>query len=54
MLRKYLDVFYLAYLDDILIYSNSEKEYIEYIKKVLAKLSEAELYLDINKYEFYI
>ena len=54
MLREYLDVFCLAYLDDILIYSNSEKEYIEYIKKVLAKLSEVGLYLDINKCEFYV
>ena len=23
MLREYLDIFYIAYLDDILIYSNS-------------------------------
>ena len=54
MLRKYLDVFCLVYLDDILIYSNSKKEHMEYVKKVLAKLSEAGLYLDINKCEFYV
>ena len=49
MLREYLDVFCSAYLDDILIYSNSLEEYIEYVKAVLEKLRQAGLYLDINK-----
>jgi len=34
-LYKYLDVFYIVYLDNILIYSKTIEEYIEYIKKVL-------------------
>ena len=38
VLRKYLNVFYTAYLNNILVYSNTEKEYIIYIDKVLAKL----------------
>ena len=50
ILREYLDIFYFAYLNNILIYSNSKEEYIKYIKKVLEKLKKASLYLDINKY----
>ena len=34
-LYKYLDIFIVAYLDNILIYSKIEAKYIEYIKKVL-------------------
>ena len=31
-LLEYLDVFYTAYLDDILIYSNSKKEYTRHVR----------------------
>ena len=35
VLLEYLDVFYTAYLDDILIYSNFKKEYTRYVRQVL-------------------
>jgi hypothetical protein len=35
ILFNYLDNFYIAYLDNILIYSDNELEYKLYIKKVL-------------------
>ena len=35
VLFNYLDDFYIAYLDDILIYSDDELEYELHIKKVL-------------------
>jgi hypothetical protein len=35
ILFDYLDVFYIAYLNDILIYSKNKLEYKEYVKKVL-------------------
>ncbi len=54
MLFEYLNDFYSAYLDNILIFSETLEEYKVYIKKVLIKLKEARLNLDINKYEFYI
>ena len=38
MLFKYLDDFYIAYLDDILIYSENKSEYKEHVKKVLERL----------------
>ena len=53
VLREYLDVFCTAYLDDILIYSNTKKEHIHHVSKVLEKLQQAGLYLDINKCDFH-
>ncbi len=38
MLFEYLDIFYTAYLDNILVYSNNELEYNSYVKLVLEKL----------------
>jgi hypothetical protein len=39
----YLDDFYSAYIDDILIFSEDKSEYEEYIKKVLERLRKAGL-----------
>ena len=50
MLKKYLDNFCFIYLNDILIYNNIKKEYIEHVNKVLKKFKQIKLYLDINKY----
>ena len=38
MLFNYLDVFYTAYLDDILIYLDDPFKYKIYVKKVLNRL----------------
>ena len=51
-LREYLDLFYIVYIDDILIYSNNTREYREQVRKVLAKLKEAGLYVKPEKCEF--
>ena len=53
VLREYLDIFCTAYLDDILVYSNSKEEHVRHIGKVLEKLQQAGLYLDIDKCEFH-
>jgi hypothetical protein len=34
-LKGYLDIFYIAYLDDILIYSETLEQHIKYVRKVL-------------------
>ena len=51
-LRNYLDVFCTAYIDDILIYSNSWEEHTAHIKKVLECLWITGLQIDISKCEF--
>jgi hypothetical protein len=35
ILYLYLDVFYIVYINDILVYSNNLLEYKKYIKKIL-------------------
>ena len=54
MLREYLDIFCTAYIDDILIYSNSLKEHKDHVRKVLMALQKAGLQLDISKCEFHV
>jgi hypothetical protein len=47
-------VIYIAYLDDILIYSANKLEYKAYIKQVVEQLQAARLQADIKKCEFSI
>ena len=44
----------MVYLNDIIIYSNSEKEYKKYIKWVLSRLYKENMLVVIKKCEFYI
>ena len=53
ILRPYLDIFYTAYINNILIYSNNLTEHRKHIKLVLEVLCGASLQLNINKYKFY-
>ena len=43
----------MAYLDNIIIYSNSAKEYKEYMEQVLSKLYKENMPVIIKKCEFY-
>ena len=52
VLFDYLDDFCTAYLDDILIYSEDELDHQEHVRKVLLRLREAGLQVDIKKSEF--
>jgi hypothetical protein len=52
VLFDYLDDFTTAYLDNILIYSEDLLEYKIHVKKVLQRLRDAGLQVDIKKYEF--
>jgi hypothetical protein len=53
VLRPFLDIFCTAYLNDILIYSETLYEYKEHVRSVLNALKEAGLQLDVDKCEFY-
>jgi hypothetical protein len=52
VLFDYLDDFCTAYLDDIMIYSDNELEHETHVKKVLERLQNAGLQVDIRKCEF--
>ena len=53
-LREHLDIFIIAYLDDILIFSDNYKGHIQHIRAVLKKLEEASLQLKMKKCKFYV
>jgi len=53
-LFDYLDDFCIAYLDDIMIYSQNELEHEEHVCKVLDRLRKAGLQADIKKSEFHV
>ncbi len=48
-----LDIVYIVYLDDILIYLKDEKSHVRYIREVLKRLREWSLYTKVSKYTFY-
>jgi len=52
VLFNYLNDFYTAYLDNIIIYSKNELEHEEHVHKVLQRLREAGLQVNIKKSEF--
>ena len=54
IIKEFLDKFVIYYLDNLLIYSKTYEEYVEYVKAILEKLREANLLIDIDKCEFYI
>ena len=52
MLFDYLDNFCTAYLDNILIYSKNPLEHKLYVKKVLQRLRNTGLQVDLKKCKF--
>jgi hypothetical protein len=48
----YLDKFIVVFIDDILIYSQNEKEHKEHLRKVLQRLQDCQLYAKFSKCEF--
>ena len=53
ILREFIDIFIIVYLDDILIYSKSLDSHIEHVRKVLKKLLENRLYVKLEKLTFH-
>ena len=52
--QPYLDQFIVVFVDDILIYSQSEEEHEDHLRIVLQALREHQLYARCNKCEFWL
>ncbi|XP_016704759.1 uncharacterized protein [Gossypium hirsutum] len=52
--RLYLDRFVVVFIDDILVYSQSEDEHVEHLRVVLKTLREKQLYGKFSKCEFWL
>lgn len=52
VLRPFLDKFVIVYLDDILIFSNTEEEHTAHVHQVLERLRKNELWANASKCEF--
>jgi len=54
VLQRYLNQFIIVYLNDILVYSKTKKEYVQHVRKVLQTLKEADLRIKSEKSEFHV
>jgi hypothetical protein len=54
VLMEYLDDFCSAYIDDILIFSDTEEEHKIHVRRVLERLRDAGLQPDLDKCEFHV
>jgi len=52
-LRQYLDIFVIAYLDDIMIYSITLKKHVQHVFQILECLNKRDLRLKPEKCEFH-
>jgi len=54
LLRKYLNDFYTIYLNNIIIYFEKKENHKKYVQKIIYKLSEINLTINIKKCKFQI
>nr|GEY67571.1 hypothetical protein [Tanacetum cinerariifolium] len=52
--RPYLDKFVIVFIDDILIYSKTQKEHVEHLRLVLELVKKEKLYAKFSKCEFWL
>jgi len=49
-----LDKFVVVFIDDILVYSENEQDHAKYLRVVLTRLREHQLYAKFSKCEFWL
>jgi hypothetical protein len=49
-----LDKFVVVFIDDILVYSEDEKDHEEHLRIILTRLRDHKLYAKFSKYEFWL
>jgi len=54
ILHPFLDRFVVVFIDDILVYSKSQEEYVEHLGIVLRLLKENKLFAKLSKCEFWL
>ena len=54
VLGEYLDIFAIAYLDDILIFSDMLKEHVDHVTKILKRFEAVQLQLKLKKCKFHV
>jgi hypothetical protein len=52
-LMNYLDEFVITYLNDIIVYNNIKKKHVQHVRKILQRLRETNIQIDVNKCEFH-
>ena len=52
--QPYLDQFVVVFVDNILIYSQSEEEHEDHLRIILQALKEHQLYAKFSKFEFWL
>ena len=53
-LKEYFDDFYSKYIDDVIVYNDIKNDHMNHVFKILIKLKKAKLYLNIDKFEFFV
>ena len=53
VLREYLNVFVIIYLNNILVYSKNKKNYKKHVKQILNTLKKVDLRIILEKNQFH-
>ena len=52
--KQYLDIFVIVFKDEILVYSCTERDHLDYLRVVLQTLKDNQLFAKFSKCEFWL